>query len=101
MTPRPETPDAVRPDTAESFDAVVSVWDEPLRCASAYGCERPASWLALRHRPCGGHQPVCTVHYRKWVRASLLRIARSGRMRCIYCGQNFKTVKQCMRFRPL
>jgi hypothetical protein len=76
MFPRPETADAVRRDSAESFDAVVSSWDEPVRCESAYGCARPASWLALRHQPCGGHQPVCTAHYRKWVRASLGRIAR-------------------------
>ncbi|OBI14296.1 hypothetical protein A5712_03585 [Mycobacterium sp. E2327] len=101
MTPRPETSDAVPPDTADTFDAVVSAWAESVRCESAYGCERPASWLALRHQPCGGHQPVCTFHYRKWVRASLARIGRSGRMRCIYCGQNFKTVEQCMCFRPL
>lgn len=24
-----------------------------------------ASWLAIRHTPCGGHQSVCTHHYRK------------------------------------
>jgi hypothetical protein len=101
MTPRPETPDALRGDTAESFEAVISAWAEPVRCESAYGCRRPATWLAIRHSPCGGHQPVCTLHYRKWVHAARARIARSGRMRCIVCGKDFKTIEQCLCFRPL
>jgi len=92
-----ETADAVTP----SFEAVVSSWGEPVLRESTYGCQRPASWLAPRHKPCGGHQSVCTLHYRKWVRAAVVRIARSGRMRCIYCGQNFKSIEQCMCFRPL
>jgi len=86
---------------AAGFDTVVSSWAEPVRCQSAYGCRRPASWVAIRHQPCGGHQSVCTLHYRKWVRAALVSIARSGRMRCTVCGETFGAVEQCMCFRPL
>jgi hypothetical protein len=104
VTVRRETPDNDKPavfGVTPSFEAVVSAWDEPVRCQSAYGCRRPASWLAIRHSPCGGHLSVCSVHYRKWVRAAVGRIGRSGRMRCIYCGQSFRSIEECMCFRAL
>jgi hypothetical protein len=97
----PGTDNAAVEGAMRSFDAVVSSWAEPVRCQSAYGCRRPASWLAIRHPPCGGHQTVCTRHYRKWLRAALARIARSGRMRCTVCGETFNSIEQCIGFRPL
>jgi hypothetical protein len=86
---------------AAYFDAVVASWAEPVRCQSAYGCRRRASWLAIRHTSCGGNQSVCMLHYRKWMGAVLVGIARSGRMRCTICGETFSTVEECLRFRPL
>jgi hypothetical protein len=104
MALRRETADTNMTDAggaARSFGAVVSSWAEPLHCESAYGCRRQASWLAIRHQPCGGHQSVCTHHYRKWMGAALVAIARSSHLRCTHCQATFDTVEQCICFRPL
>ena len=102
---RNETPEnAVSLTTAAaapSFEDVVSAWGEPLRCQSVYGCRRRATWLAIRHEPCGSQQPVCTIHYRRWLTECQKIIAQHHDLSCADCDRDFTAPCQHTDFRAL
>ena len=84
-----------------TFEAVISAWDEPLRCQSVYGCRRPATWVLVYHEPCG-QRALCMAHYRRWVQTVLMLLAERDEMRCPDCEQyGFASVEQFAHLRPL
>ncbi|WP_067751578.1 hypothetical protein [Mycobacterium sp. E3305] len=83
-----------------AFDEIVDTWDEPPRCQTGQSprpCQRPATWLAIQHAPCG-HKLLCTYHRNRWIRRRLADMEEGWAPTCATCHQYFQTIDGFARF---
>jgi hypothetical protein len=89
--------------TATAFAAVISGWDEQVRCEmttqAGAQCQRPASWRADLH---GCEQALlCGHHKSAWVRRTVQHFGRDGAARCWWCRKRFDSFDAACRITPL
>jgi hypothetical protein len=78
---------------ATAFEAVISAWDEQVRCAmptkQRARCQRPAYWRVDLH---GCERVlVCGQHKQAWIRRALAQ-CRSRLPACVHCGRMFSSL---------
>jgi hypothetical protein len=88
--------------TATAFEAVISVWNEQIRCemSTKLGgqCQRPAYWRLDLH----GCETVlmCGHHKQRWLRRTLFN-CRQTQLACAHCRRPFASVDDVCRIMPL
>jgi hypothetical protein len=89
--------------TATAFEAVISAWDEQVRCEmttqAGTGCRRLAYWRADLH---GCERALlCGHHKSAWVRRTVQHFGRDGAARCWWCRKRFDSFDAACRITPL
>ena len=80
--------------TDRLFDELISTLDEPLHCQTdqTSECHNRATWLAIRHQPCG-YKLLCSFHLHRWLRRVAERADRYYPT-CSVCHQYFETIDE-------
>ena len=88
--------------TTTAFEAVVSAWDEQIRCEmdtqAGSRCRRPAYWRADLH----GCEVVlmCGQHKQRWLRRVLAE-CRTRMPVCAHCRRTFASFDAACKVTPL
>lgn len=89
--------------TATAFEAVISAWDEQVRCEmttqTGTGCRRLAYWRADLH---GCERALlCGQHKNSWTRRALHHFRADGAARCWWCRKRFDRFDDACTVTPL